>query len=236
MEFDNFSIEKLKEAYFYSNSVEDHFDYDKNILKNLLERDSEVIIDLLRFNTPSRLSHHEIELENFDFIWELDNHTEILDSIFDYFVSTDSYLFYERLIATFFPQGNKFENKPYNYLKDILAAKFSEEKYVEVLFSIICHKYPELKMEFVELFLHLNRDINLFMNLEIIPRTQSWSGSHIPILEGEKNTWEDVLSIIDRLPNRMDFLDHKEYVSRRIVACESLIKNEMRREFYDDFR
>ena len=87
-------------------------------------------------------------------------------------------------------------------------------------------------------FRHLKKSSNfdVFRKLEIIPRSQSWSGSHIPILEGEKKTWNEVLSIIDRLPNRLDFYEHKEYVSRRITGCDSNIKDEMKREFFEDFR
>jgi hypothetical protein len=104
------------------------------------------------------------------------------------------------------------------------------------VFSIICYKYPELKMEFLERFLKINSDFEAFKNLEIIQRSKSWSGSYIPILESEKKIWENVISVLDRLPYRLNYYDHKEYANRQIGYCDLRIKDEMKREFYEDFR
>lgn len=235
--FNNFSNETLIEAYLYSNDIEEHFDYEKKLLKTLLIHDSNVLIRLLKFNSPNRISYHDLEHENFDFIWELENYIEIIDSIFEFYISSESYYFSENAVASFFsPSRDKHGNKPIDYLKSIIDKKYLNDKYIDVVFSIICYKYPDLKMEFIERFLKLNSDFEIFKNLEIIQRSKSWSGSYIPILEGEKKIWENVISVIDRLPNRLNYYDHKEYANRQIGYCDLRIKDEMKREFYEDFR
>jgi hypothetical protein len=235
--FTNFSFEILIEAYLYSNDIEQHFDYEKKILKKLLHRDSNVIIRLLKFNSPNRTSYIDLEHENFDFIWELDNYTKIINSIFEYFITSDTYYFSERAIAAFFPSTkDKYGNKPTEYLKNIIEHKHMSDKYMSIVFSVICYKYPDLKFEFLERFLILNSDFEIFKNLEITQRSNSWSGSYIPILEGEKKIWENVISVLNSLPNRINYYVHKEYVNRQIVYCDLAIKDEMKREFYEDFR
>ena len=237
IKFDDFSIDLLIEGYLYSNRFEQHFDYKKKIFKGLLQRDSNLIIKYLIFNTPNRISYHDLEFEHFDFIWELENITEIITSIFEYFIATETFHFSERAVSAFFPQlQDKFENKPINYLKEVIDLNFVKIKYMEFVFSIICYKYPTLKMDFLERFLKLNSDINDFKNLEIIQRSRGWTGSYIPILEEEITTWNNVLLVIESLPKRLDYIEHKEYVSCMTEYCKSRIKEEMIREFYDDFR
>ncbi len=235
--FNKFSFEMLTEAYLFSRRIEQHFDYEKSIFRTLLQRDSTILIQLLKFKTSDRMSYHDLEHEKFDFIWEFDNYAELINSIFEYFISNKTYYMSERAVAAFFPKSiDKHGDKPIAYLKEIFKEKHSDEEYIDMVFSIICYKYTNYKMEFLEIFLRRSSNFEVFRNLEIIPRSQTWSGSHIPILEREKKTWYEVLSIIERLPNRLDFYEHKEYVSRRITGCDLNIKDEMKREFFEDFR
>ena len=235
--FSNFSFETLIQAYLYSNDIDQDFDYENNILKTLLQRDSNVLIRLLKFNSPNRISYHDLEHEKFDFIWELDNYINIIDSIFEFYIISETYNFSENDVASFFSAArDKHGNKPVDYLKSIIDKKYLNDKYIDVVFSIICYKYPDLKMEFLERFLNLNSDFEIFKNLEIIQRSKSWSGSYIPILESEKKIWTNVISVIDRLPNRLKYYEHKEYANRQIGYCDLRIKDELKKEFYEDFR
>ncbi len=234
--FDSLPYELLVEAYFYSNKIENHFDHDKKLFRILLQRDFNFIIRFLKYNSPNRISYHDLEHERFDFIWELGNSTKIIDSVFEFFITNEPFYFSERAVAAFFPQINsKYGNKPIDYLRGILEDKYLNDKYVDVVFSIICYKYPSLKMEILEMFLTLNNDFEVFRKLEIIQRSKSWSGSYIPVVEGEKKIWENVLSVLESLPNRMDFYEHKEYTTRQIGYCDLRIKDEMKREFHEDF-
>ena len=237
LSFNNFPFDILLEAFLYSNSIEQSFDYKNDILRKLLERDSNVLIRILKFNSPNRISYHDLEQEHYDFIWEMENSNSIIDSIFDFFIASETYYFSERALSAFFPgTKDKYGNKPIDYLEKLIDEKYLNDKYIDVLFSIICYKYPGLKMEFLERFLKLNSDFEIFKNLELVKRSNSFSGSYIPILEGQKKIWENVISVLDRLPNRLNYYDHKEYTNRQIGYCDLRIKDEMKREFYEDFR
>lgn len=236
LSFNNFPLDILVEAYLYSNDIERSFDYENKILRKLLERDPSIIIRILKFNSPDRISYHDLGHKRYDFIWEMDNCNTIINSIFDYFIDSKTYYFSERVLSVFFPSAmEQYNRKPIEYLENLIDEKYLEDKYIDVVFSIICYKYPSLKIEFLERFLRLNSDFEIFKNLEIIPRSISWTGSYIPILESKKKTWESVLSVLNRLPNRLNYYEHKEYVNRQIGYCDLRIKEEMKREFYEDF-
>ena len=103
----------------------------------------------------------------------IDNYKEIINLIFEYFILSESYYFSERAIAAFFPSAkDKYGKKPMEFLENLIDEKYLNDKYIDVVFSIICYKYPELKMEFLERFLKLNSDFEVFKNLEIIQRSK----------------------------------------------------------------
>ncbi len=233
----NFPCDIIVEAYLYSNNIENHFDYENKILKKLLERDPNILIKVLQFNSHNQMYYKDLEYDNYDFVWEMDNCNTVMNSTFEYFITSQPCFSPERAISTFFPEAtDKYDKKPIKYLENLIDEKYLNAEYIDIAFSIICIKYPVLKMNFLERFLKLNSNIEIFKTLEIIPRMQSWSGSHIPILEGEKKIWETVISIIDRLPNRVNYYGHKDYANRQIGYCDLEIKSDMKREFYEDFR
>ncbi|MTK53883.1 hypothetical protein [Paludibacter sp.] len=234
LSFSDFSFENLIEVYLYSNDIEQHFDYEKKILRALLEHDSLIITRILKFNSPDKYSRYDFE--HYDFVWDLDNYLEIMNSIFEYFTTNNIYYFSGGIITAFFPNvKNKYAGRPIEYLESLIDKNNMNESYMCIVFRITCYKYPELKMLFLKKFLTLNDNFEIFKSLEVVKRSKSWSGSYIPILEGEKDTWKNVISVLDRLPNRLNYHEHKEYVSRQIGYCDLRIKDELKREFYEDF-
>nr|WP_319571721.1 hypothetical protein [uncultured Draconibacterium sp.] len=237
LSFPDFPLGKIKKAYFYAHKFERHFDYKKDLLKKLMEREHNVLFELLSFDSPERLSYHDLEHENFDFIWELNNYEEIVKSLIDYFLKNNPYLFWERAINAFFPKdNNKFGNKPVIFLENMISNHFDNEKYMEVCFNIICYTNPNKRDDLLHLFLTKNTDIKLFENLELVKNGGVFTGSRIPYFENDKISWQKVLAVIDKMPNRIDFIEHKDFVNRQIEYCSINIKREMKREFLDDFR
>ncbi|MCD4677196.1 MAG: hypothetical protein K8S18_14555 [Desulfobacula sp.] len=237
LSFSDFPFDKITKVYLYAHKFEENFDYKKELLKKLVEKENHVLFELLSFNSPERLSYHDLEHENFDFIWELNNYEEIVKSLIDYFLKNNPYLFWERAINAFFPQSNdKYGNKPTIFLENMISNYSDNEKYMEVCFNIICYAHPDKRDHFLHLFLTKNTNFKLFENLELVKRGGVYTGSRIPYFENDKLSWQRVLSVIDKMPNRLDFIEHKGYVNQQIEYCSLNIKREMKREFLDDFR
>lgn len=230
-------LEKIVKAYLYTHKFEQHFDYNKDLLKKLVERENNVLLELLSFNSPDRLSYHDLEHENYDFIWGLDNYNEIVKSLIDFFLKNNPYLFWARAINAFFPKSNeKYGNKPTVFLKNMISNYSDNAKYMEVSFNIISYVFPNKRDDFLHLFLTQNTDFKLFENLELVKRGGVFTGSRIPYLENDKISWRKVLKVIEKMPNRIDFIEHKDFVNQQIEYCSGNIKREMKREFLDDFR
>ena len=146
LSFNNFPLDILVETYLYSNDIEQSFDYENKILKKILERDPNIIIKILKFNSSERISYHNLEHEHYDFIWDIDNCNTIINSIFEYFIESDTYYYSDHAISAFFPDTiDKYGTKPIKYLESIIDEKYLDDRYMEVVFSLICYKYPSLK-------------------------------------------------------------------------------------------
>jgi len=235
--FSDFPLDLIVETYLYSNNFEQHFDYDRKLFKEFLKRNPNVIIQFLKFNFSDKNVYHDLDHKNYDVIWELENSEEIIDSIFEYFMTNVNYYGPEHDIAGFFPEEkDKHESKPVKYLRNIIDEKHLDDKYMQIVFYIIADKYSELSVEFLERFLKLNNNIEAFKNLRINETGGASWGSYITVLEKEKKVWEALIPMFDNLPNRLDYCEHKEYVNNNINVYDLRIKEEMKREFYEDFR
>jgi len=237
LSFEDIPLNLITEAYLFTNKHEQHFDYQNELFKKLVERDYNVLFEFLDFNSKDRISYHDLIQEDFEFIWKLDNYQEIIIAIFNYFLESNTYHFSEKAINAFFPKNKEeLDNKAIDFLKCMLINYCENEEYIEVIFNIICYSYPNLRDEFLDTFLKNNNNFAIFKKLEIVRRGHSFSGSYIPILENDKLIWQRVLSVIQNLPNGLNFIEHKDFVAREIDYCDLRIKDEMKREFLDDFR
>jgi hypothetical protein len=237
LSFEDIPLNLITEAYLFTNKYEQHFDYKNEIFKKLVERDYKVLFEFLDFKSKDRISYHDLIHEDFEFLWKLDNYQEIINAIFNYFIEYNAYHFSEKAINAFFPK-NKVElvNKAIDFLRSIIVNHFDNDKYIEVVFNVICYSYPNSRDEFLSTFLKLNKSFDLFKKLELVRRGHSFSGSYIPILENDKLLWQRILSLIQNIPNGLDYIEHKDYVDKEIYYCDLRMKQEMKREFLDDFR
>lgn len=235
LEFHDFQFDRIAKVYFYSNKYDSHFDYKKAILRKLVEKDYTILIQLLTFCHPERISYHDVEHQNFDFIWELPNSDKIFQSLFDYFVKEQPYIFWERAINGFFPKNNNIPNdKVIQFLHKIIQEKSHDFTYIELVFNIICYSYSTYREEFLKEFLSINSDIEMFTKLELVPRSGVYMGSRIPQIQNQKESWEKVLVVLETMPNRIEFLAHKEFVEKQIEYCEMDIKRETKWEFMEE--
>ena len=65
-------------------------------------------------------------------------------------------------------------------------------------------------------------------------RTESWSGSRIPLIQSKVNFYEKILEMIIKLPNPLNYLSHIELIEQRILWKKKEIENELRRDFIEE--
>ncbi len=235
LEIQDYPLVKVAKVYFYSNKYDPHFDYNKEVLKKLVAKDYTILIQLLAFTHPARISYHDTQHQNFEFIWELPNYEGIIQSLFDFFAREERYFSWERAIIGFFPKNiNNPEDKPFQFLHKTIQERHHDVSYIELVFNILCYTYPTFLDEFLKEFLALNSDFEVFTKLELVPRSGVYMGSRVPQIQKQRESWVKVLSVIETMQNRIDFLEHKDYVLKQISYCDLDIKRETKWEIMEE--
>ncbi|MDF1551369.1 MAG: hypothetical protein P1P88_26340, partial [Bacteroidales bacterium] len=235
LSFKSLSVNRISQLYFYSNNLDNSFDYYKKVLKILLERNSNILIDQLHYNKPQfGYSSHDLVNLGYEFIWDLENYTELVESLLKFFIKYDKWHAGEALRALFPNYDGKNSKKAIEFLQEIIDKDYNNDVNIEIAFSIVAYKYVDVKYDMLKRLLLLNSNFELFKKLEITRHTQSWTGSQIPLIERDKKTWQDILELLEVMPNKINFLDHISYVQEMIDGCEQNKKYVMKREFIED--
>lgn len=234
--FNEMPTDTIVKLYLYSYKNRLSFDHDKLIFQSILEKEPKFVTKFLDFTYENDFLQFEFEKKRFDVVWKLKNCVEIVNCVFEYFNDANGHYASTNYIAAFFPVSvDLYDYRPIKYLEAIVDKEYVNEQYIKKVFSVVCRKYPQLKIKFLSQFLKLNNDVKVFEKLEIIPSSRGYSGSYVPVLEGDKMLWHEVISLINNLPDRIQYYEHKELVLSKIQYCERRIKYELKREFYEDF-
>jgi hypothetical protein len=235
--FPEFPLKMIKDAYFLSYKNGQHFDFKKSLLKKIVEKDYRTIVELLKKTYPEKISYHDVRTDNLEFIWGLNKYKVIIRSIFDFFLKKKQNIYWKSAINAFFPKNsNEFSNKPIAYLESSIQDNFDNSSVIQLVFNIVCNSYPHERDRLLGLFLSLNSDFGLFTKIEFVPSEGAFVGSRIPIIESEKKSWERVMKVLNGLPNRLNFIEHKEFVDKRVRYCTIDLQNELKRDFLDDYK
>jgi len=235
IEIEALPLDKITSLYFLAEKTESHFDYEKEILKILIEKDTHILINLLHQNYNGMSSLHKLEHEHFDFIWGLEKHKEIILSLIEFFIEKEKYIFMDSDLNTFFPTDNsKYGDLPLRFIHEFIQVHFDDKTRMEYIFNVIYYRYPVHRDRFLKQFLQLNSNFEIFADLDIVKKEGVYSGSLIPYIENHKDSWKKVLDIVNELPNRMNYFDHIEFVDKEIAYCDMEIKRELKKEFMNE--
>lgn len=197
----------------------------------MLEKDSSLITPYLKeLHLDSYSSRYN---RNFNFIWQLNNYKDIADILFNYF-STDEnkYQFGWHFFEEFFGGSNADIQKA--YLFDKLKAYSDNEKVTDMIFDAVVNCLGDHIYESVDSLLSLSSDIKVFSKLSLLPHSHSWSGSEIPILQGELDKLLKIKEIIQAKKPKLSYLEHIEYIDKQIRYKENDIKRVRKQEFARD--
>jgi len=235
IEIEALPLDKIINLYFLAEKTENHFDYEKEILKSLIEKDSNVLVNLLQQNYYKMNSFHGLEHEHFDFLWGLERYKEIILSLIDFFIEKEKHIFMNSSLNIFFPNYNdKYGDLSLRFIQEFIEVHFDDKTRMEYIFNVICYRYPVHRDRFLKQFLVLNSNFKIFEDLDIVRKEGVYSGSLIPYIENRKNSWKNVLDIINELPNRMSYFDHIEFIDKEIAYCDIEIKRELKKEFMNE--
>lgn len=132
-----------------------------------------------------------------------------------------------------------FSNSKINYKKeekvliDLIKKYHNNNEAIVILFDVISERSVECRLECIDTFVSLNKDINIFKKLQLEPSSWSWSGSEVPILEERRLFF---VKLKDRLnKSSQEIKEYNDYIDSHILSLEKRKSKVIRDEFVSDW-
>ena len=230
----------LKNAYWAQYEIDSHFDYDGKELKAILDIDRTFINESLKNDVIGLDYSSKIRLENVntDCIWDYPEYDELIEDLLVTILDKEkSILFIEDDIASLF----RFKNNDEKRAEKVKALIFkltqkhsNNEKLLLILIEVVYRSYRDWFLEYFKEFLLLNKDIEITKQISF-GRFSSTTGSWVPVYQKKIEFYQDILRMINTLPNILDYSEHVNYFEQRIIWKKKDIEREQKRDFMEEF-
>lgn len=230
----------LKDSYWVQYNNDSHFDYNNNELKALLDFDKNFIKESIENNTIKLNNSSKIRLENInlDIIWDYGEHEILIEEILLTIIEKveSLYLIEDDIISLF--QLKTITNIRSKRIKELILKltikRSNNEKLILILLEIVYSNYREWFLQQFKLFLLTNKDIETTKKISF-GRMQTTSGSWVPVFQKKIEFYEDIIKMINTLPNILDYSEHLDYFEQRIIWKKKDIERELKNDFMDEY-
>lgn len=224
-------IDVLENAYLNALSGEHFFDYEGQLLVQIVQKDSGFISTIVK-NIFEHDFHHGDKV-NLDFLWDQDNYNELITAAMDA-IKENSKLYYgfnslgEKLLEN---DENKTErwSKQDSWIREYIIRNNTDEDSIEFIFDIICNLSNNQRKEAILIFCKCNNLYSEFKKIDLLPRSMTWSGSEVPILENK-------IAFLESLKNSLPgivYIEHRAYLSEYIQCLQDYKEKVLLQEFIE---
>lgn len=230
----------LKEAYWAQYEIDTHFDYNGKELKALLDLDRNFINESLKNGKVGLGYSSNIRLKkvNTSMLWEHDDYGKLIeDSLLTTLAKEQFNFIVEEDIFSLFTFRNTNEKRAEKVKRLIfkLTQKHStNDRLLLMLVEVVYISYRDWFMEYFKEFLLVNKDIETTKQISF-GRTSSTTGSWVPVYQKKIEFYQEVLKMINSLPNILDYSEHIDYFEQKIIWKKEDIIKEQKRDFMDEF-
>jgi len=225
----------LKGIYFYQATHSQHDDYDMSAFKKIFQLDDEFAIEYLErlYERNEYLSDRDKSV-NLSFLWDSDDYDERMNRVIElgFQKSSNPLFIYRNYIQIYFGNyGEEHNLKIKAFLCDYIRRNLADIDRLSFLFYLIADT-PHLQMQvkdFLSTFLEHNKDFSAFTKLRIAPLGGSWTGSAVPMYEGQIKFLQSLLILFQDT----DLLEHRSFIEKQIEWKRVDIQDELRREFIE---
>ena len=174
---------------------------------------------------------HQREFTAFAHIWETSEYSERIDYAFSELIAKEKYYIDSHFALVF---ANKM-NDPYEERKkDWIRVKMLENVgnivIINKLLDIVTVVYPSWKTMLLVEYLKYDMEIEHFKKLHLLPMSESWSGSYIPLINRKIALLEELKSALVGL----EYLEHKLFLDELIAQKEQQREEFKKREYLED--
>lgn len=230
----------LKNAYWAQYEIDSHFDYDGKELKAILDIDRTFINESLKNDVIGLDYSSKIRLENVnaDCLWDYPEYDELIEDLLVTILDKEKYtLFIEDDINSLFRFKNTDEKRAEKVkalIFKLTQKHFNNEKLLLLLIEVVYSSYRDWFMEYFKEFLLLNKDIEITKQISF-GRSSSTTGSWVPVYQKKIEFYQDILRMINALPNILDYSEHIDYFEQRIIWKKKDIEREQKQDFMEEF-
>ena len=128
-------------------------------------------------------------------------------------------------------ENDPLEVRKKEWIFNKLHENISNIGLVNKLLDIIMAVYPSWKIEVLAEYLKCDHDIEHFKELRLLPMSESWSGSEIPVINRRIT---DLGAIRDSLCGS-EYIEHKAYLEELIRSQECYRDEVKKREYLEEY-
>lgn len=233
-------IQLLKDAFWSQYEIDPHFDHDGKELKALLDLDKNFINESFKNGIIGLSYSSNIRLEkiNTDVIWAYADYEELIEDLLLTALEKSQYSFLvEEDIYSLFSFRNVNEDrteKAKSLIIKLTQKHSNNEKIVLMLIEVVYHNFNGWFVEYFKEILLINKDVALTRDINF-ERSESWSGSRVPLIQKKIEFYQDIIKMINTLPNILDYSEHIDYFEQKIAWKKKEIEEEQRRDFMQEF-
>ncbi len=233
------NLELLKRAYFSVLDVDQHMDFDGRTFQRIINHDAGFATEYINqmYNKKKWIGRHD-DTRDYSFLWIRNDFDEIMKGIIDqiYAQEVSGHILPFSYVEAFFrikePNKDieKLIEKQDRLLTELIEQRCEDVDFMAFIFLEITVFPVERRRKFLRLFLEKNKNFESFKKLPLETSLLQWSGSPIPMHEGRVNYLESILPLLDTV----DYLQHKQFIERKIQGIRQDIENEKKAEFIED--
>ena len=235
--FFNNDTDLLRRIYFATLPTDNAGDYDGVGFNVLLDADITFGREYIQwlFSQKEFPSRHG-ETRQYSFLWKRDDAEQAVEHIFEEIFSREKYPEMSSLASIFLAPlkggqaAAELSGRQREFLQDVIRKKAEDIGYIRFLFSSIGEFGAATRRDLMESFLESNPDFEAFQQLPLEPNHWSYSGSEVPIVQERIDFMESLLPLC----NRVELLEHRDYIGHRIQGHQQWKERAKREEFVRD--
>ena len=232
-------LELLKNAFWIQYTTDPHFDYEGKELKAILKLDKYFINKSLKDEKIGMGYSSALRLEDVNTVvlWEDDEYEKLIEDLLLTGIEKNVYAAIEDDIYSLFTfkEGSDIKIEKAKSLIRKLTQKHSKIERIQLmLIDIVYHNFKGWFIEYFAQFLLVNKEVTLVKQINF-SKMESWSGSRVPLIHSKIKFYEDILKMMNTLPNLLDYSEHFDYFEQKIVWKKDEIEREQKKDFMNEF-
>ncbi|MFY7988124.1 MAG: hypothetical protein ACOVNP_04520, partial [Flavobacterium sp.] len=233
-------LQLLKDVFWSQYEIDPHFDYNGKELKAILDMDHQFLNESFKNGIIGIGYSSKIRLENVNSsaLWDYDNYEELIEDLFLTAIQKEEYTFLlEEDVYSLFKSKNANEEiteKIKSLILNLNRKHSDKDKVIAILIEMVYHNFNAWFIDYYKELLLVNKNVELAKSINF-GRTESWSGSRVPIIQKKIEFYQDIIKMINTLPGILDYHEHIDHFEQRIIWKKRDIENEQRKDFMEEF-